>query len=103
MKFGGIFVIGTGHRILHNSLLHINTAHCNENRARFGCAALDEPDVLQTGIYLGSHAEHPAPARGNRIEGNVVTGWKMKSRCIQAAPGVKLSENTIKDNRCSDE
>lgn len=103
MKFGGIFVIGTGHKILRNRLLHINTAHCNENAKQFGCGALGEPDVLDTGIYLGSHAEHPAPAHDNIIEGNTITGWKMKTRCIQAAPGVKLSDNTIKNNTCTDE
>jgi hypothetical protein len=103
MKFGGIFVIGTGHKILRNRMLHINTAHCNENRAKFGCSALGEPEVLETGIYLGSHAEHPAAARGNLIEGNTISGWKMKVRCIQAAPGVKLAENTIRKNVCTDE
>jgi hypothetical protein len=103
MKFGGIFIIGTGHRILRNRLLHINTAHCNENRKQFGCAVLGEPEVLDTGIYLGSHAERPAPARGNLIEGNTIRGWKMKTRCIQAAPGVKLADNTIKNNICTDE
>ncbi len=103
MKFGGIFVIGTGHRILRNRLLHINIAHCNENAKQFGCAVLNEPSVLETGIYLGSHAEHPAPARGNLIEGNTISGWEMKTRCIQAAPGVKLADNTIKNNTCSDE
>ena len=55
------------------------------------------------GIYLGSHAEHPAPARGNVIEGNSISGWKMKLRCIQAAPGVKLSDNSIRDNTCTNE
>lgn len=103
MKFGGIFVIGTGHRIIGNRLLHINTAHCNENARQFGCSALGEPDVLDTGIYLGNHAEYPAPARENVIEGNTISGWKMKTRCIQAAPGVKLSDNTIKNNTCTDE
>ena len=103
MKFGGIFLIGSGHRILRNRLLRINSAHCNENRAQFGCSVLGETEVLETGIYLGSHAEHPAPARNNVIQGNTIGGWKMKTRCIQAAPGVKLSENTIKGNTCSDE
>ncbi len=59
MKFGGIFVIGTGHKILHNRMHNINTAHCNENRAKFGCSVLGEEEILETGIYLGSHAEHP--------------------------------------------
>jgi hypothetical protein len=103
MKFGGIFVIGTGHKILRNRMLHINTAHCNENRAKFGCSALGEPEVLETGIYLGSHAEHPAPARGNLIEGNTISGWKMKTRCIQAAPGVKLADNTVRKNVCTNQ
>lgn len=103
MKFGGIFLIGTGHRILRNRMRRLNTAHCNENRQQFGCSALGEPDVLQSGIYLGSHAERTAPARNNRIEGNIIGGWKMKTRCIQAAPGVKLSDNMIRGNTCSDE
>jgi hypothetical protein len=103
MKFGGIFVIGTGHRILRNRMRRLNTAHCNENRQQFGCSVLGEPDVLASGIYLGSHAEKPAPARHNRIEGNVISGWKMKTRCVQAAPGVKLADNTIKGNICTDE
>ena len=103
MKFGGIFLIGTGHKILRNRMRHINTAHCNENRAKFGCSVLGEVEVLETGIYLGSHAEHPAPARGNLIEGNTISGWKMKTRCIQGAPGVKLPDNTIRNNTCTNE
>jgi hypothetical protein len=103
MKFGGIFIIGTGHKILHNRMLHTNTAHCNENREKFGCSVLGEAEVLETGIYLGSHAEYPDPARGNLIEGNTISGWKMKMRCIQAAPGVKLSDNTIRNNTCTNE
>jgi hypothetical protein len=103
MKFGGIFVIGTGHRILRNRMQRLNTAHCNENSREFGCSALGEPHLLESGIYLGSHAERQAAARNNRIEGNSISGWKMKSRCIQAAPGVKLADNTIKGNLCSDE
>lgn len=103
MKFGGIFLIGTGHKILRNRMRNLNRAHCNENRAKFGCSVLGEPDVLDTGIYLGSHAEHPAPVRDVLIQGNTISGWKMKTRCIQAAPGVKLSDNTIRGNTCTNE
>ena len=103
MKFGGIFLIGSGHKILRNRMRRLNTAHCNENKAQFGCSVLGEEHVLESGIYLGSHAERPAPARGNVIEDNTIGGWKMFTRCIEAAPGVKLSENTIKNNHCSDE
>jgi hypothetical protein len=103
MKFGGIFLIGTGHKILRNRMHHINTAQCNENRERFGCSVLGETEVLETGIYLGSHAEHPDPARGNLIDGNTISGWKMKTRCIQGAPGVKLSDNLVRNNTCTNE
>ena len=103
MKFGGIFLIGTGHKIVRNRMRNINTAHCNENRAKFGCSVLGEAEVLETGIYLGSHAEHPDPARDNLIEGNTISGWKMKMRCVQGAPGVKLSDNTILKNTCTNE
>jgi len=103
MKFGGIFVIGTGHQIRNNRLRHLNTAHCNENKAQFGCAVLGEPDILQSGIYLGSHADRPAAARDNVIEGNTITGWKMSTRCILAAPTVLRSDNKIVNNNCSDE
>ncbi len=103
MKFGGIFVIGSGHRIENNRLLNLNTAGCNESRARFGCAHFPgEPDLLQTGIYLGKRAERPAPARGNVIRGNTITGHKMRARCIGAAPGVQRAENTIRGNFCRD-
>ncbi len=44
------------------SIPRIATRH----RAKFGCSAIaGEPEVLESGIYLGSHAEHPGPARNN--------------------------------------
>ena len=99
--FGGIFVIGTGHRIARNRLLHLNTAHCNEEAARFGCYyAPGEPDMLRAGIYLGRGAERPAPARGSIIENNEISGYKMDARCIALAPGIDPSWNTIRGNRC---
>jgi hypothetical protein len=101
--FGGIFVIGTGHRIERNRLLNLNTAHCNENAARFGCYyGPGEPDMLSSGIYLGRGGERPDPARGNSIEGNEITGYKMKARCIGYAPGVLPGWNTVRENACRD-
>ena len=86
-KFGGIFVIGEDNVIARNRLLNLNTAHCNEEAARFGCYyAPGEPDMLRSGIYLGSGAERPAPARGNRIEENEITGYEMDRRCIGGGP-----------------
>jgi hypothetical protein len=103
MKFGGIFVIGTDHRIENNRLLELNTAGCNESSARFGCSHFPgEPDLLQAGIYLGRRAERPAIARRNLIRGNTITGHKMAARCIAAAPDVLLEDNTIDSNLCRD-
>ena len=101
--FGGIFVIGTGHRITHNYLSNLNTAHCNEEAARTGCYyAPGEPDMLQSGIYLGRGAERPAPAHDNIVEDNTIRGYKMAARCIGVAPGLPPSANTIRNNRCGD-
>ncbi len=108
-KFGGLFLIGSHQVVEHNRFLNLNLAHCNENAAKFGCVAIQgEPDVLQSGIYLGRVAAEWAakradPAHDNLIEGNTISGWRMKTRCIQAAPGVKLAGNTVRENICRDE
>jgi len=86
--YGGIFVIGTGNKVLRNILRNLNTAHAVA------------PDLLRSGIYLGRGAERPAVARGNRIEGNVISGFKLK--CIAADVEVSLGENTVERNKCSD-
>jgi hypothetical protein len=104
MKFGGIFALGEGHRIINNSMLHLNTAHCNETHAKFGCLAIaGEPGFLESGIYLAKGGERPGPARNIIIQGNVISGYKMKVHCIESAPSVKLADNTIQGNRCVDE
>jgi hypothetical protein len=99
--FGGIFVIGTGNRVARNRLLNLNTAHCNDDAAEFGCYyAPGEPDMLRSGIYLGKGAERPAPARGNVIEDNEITGYQMKARCVATAPGILPEWNTVRGNIC---
>jgi hypothetical protein len=104
MKFGGIFVIGKGHQILRNRMTRINTAHCNETHARFGCLAIaGEPGFLESGIYLARRADKPDPVRGATIVDNVISGWKMSAHCIEAAPQVQLADNNIRRNRCKDE
>jgi hypothetical protein len=98
--FGGVFVIGTGHHVARNRLLNLNTAHCNDNAARFGCYfAPGEPDMLRSGIYLGRAAERPAPARDNIIEDNEISGYQMDIHSIALAPGVLPSWNTVRHNR----
>lgn len=99
--FGGIFVIGTGHRVVHNRLLNLNAAHCNDGAAEFGCYYTPgEPDMLRSGIYLGKGAERPAPAHGNVIEDNEITGYEMKTHCVGYAPGIDPKANTVEGNVC---
>jgi hypothetical protein len=103
MKFGGLFLIGSGHLIAMNKFLNLDTAGCNASAATFGCIyKKDEPEMLESGIYLGRAAEHPADTRGNIIRDNLITGHGMKLHCIQAAPGVELKSQTIKGNTCAD-
>jgi hypothetical protein len=96
-KYGGIFVIGSGNQVLRNKLLHLNTSKCVVCFYR-----ADEPDMLRSGIYLGRGAERPAIARGNVIEGNEISGFGMRTRCVGIAPGVSRADNRIAGNRCAD-
>jgi hypothetical protein len=104
MKFGGIFALGEGHIIRNNRMTHLNTAHCNETHAKFGCLAiLGEPGFLESGIYLAKGGERPAPARHITIENNIISGHKMAAHCIESAPSVKLSDNILRNNTCTNE
>jgi hypothetical protein len=95
-KYGGIFVIGSGHVIARNRLLHLNGAHC----AGACYNTPGQPWMLESGIYLGTGAARAAVAKGNVIEGNEISGFKMKARCVGSAPGV--GPNTVRGNRCVD-
>lgn len=104
MKFGAIFVVGAGHKIVGNTLRHLNLAHCNETHAQFGCIAiLKEPGFLESGIFLAARAERPDPARNITIENNTISGWKMARYCVRAASTVSLTSDKIQGNHCSDE
>ncbi len=99
--FGGIFAIGDGNLIARNRLWNMNTAHCNDNIAHYGCNyASADPELLESGIYLGRGAERPAPARGNMVEGNWITGWKMREHCVETAPDIPKGSNTVRHNFC---
>jgi hypothetical protein len=103
-KFGGIFVIGRGHRIVNNRLLRLNRAGCNESAARYGCSHFPgEPDLMQAGIYLGLRAERLSAARDNVVEHNEISGHRMKQRCVMSAPPVRPDENTVRNNVCTDQ
>ncbi len=103
MKFGGLFLMGSGHRVTGNRFLNLNTAGCNESTAQFGCIYKpDEPDMLQSGIYLGRGVARLEETRGNVIRGNRISGFKMAARCISAGGGVILRLNTVAENECDD-
>ena len=93
--YGGIFVIGEGHRIAHNRLTNLNLARCGP------CYYLpDEPDLLRSGIYLAKGVSRPTPARGNRIEDNLITGYGMDRRCVMRSPAVAADWNLAQRNEC---
>lgn len=101
MRFGGIFVIGSGHVIRGNTLTRLHTAHCSEAVVQPGCTHFEgEPDLLRTGIYFGRRAERGAVTRGNRVEGNTISGWRMDKKCIGFAPGVNSKDNLVTGNVC---
>jgi hypothetical protein len=96
-RYGGIFVIGMGHTIAHNRLTNLNTARCGP------CYYLpDEPDMLRSGIYLAKGVSRPTPARGDRIEDNLITGFGMERRCVVSAPSVAAVWNVVRGNVCRD-
>jgi hypothetical protein len=96
-KFGALFAIGSGNRIVGNQFLNLNYARC-------GCPYTQEdPHLLRSGIYLARGTVRPAPAHGNLIRDNIITGFGMAENCIVAAPGVVRSNNEIAGNVCRDE
>jgi len=102
--YGGIFVIGSGHRIVGNRLRGMNRAACREQSADPRCNFWpEEPALLHSGIYLGRRAERPAQTRGNVIRNNEISGFGMAAGCVAASPGLDLSANDVAANRCSDE
>jgi hypothetical protein len=101
-RFGGVFLIGTGHVVKDNVFRKLNLAHCNENVAAGCLYKPDEPDLLRTGIYFGAGAHRPSPAKGIVVENNEVQGYQLAGRCVGYAPGVDKGANTVRNNRCSD-
>jgi len=101
--FGGIFIIGSGHTVSGNHLLHLNLAHCNDPGPVNCTYAANQPDLLRSGIYLGAGADRPDVAKGNTIENNEIGGYGMSRHCIGVAPGVSLAANTVAKNECSDD
>lgn len=101
LKYGAVFVIGTGHHITGNTFTHLNTAHCPEAGGE-ACNWSTETEMLRSGIYLASGAERADPARAIVIENNTISGWGMAKHCVSAAPGVKVGTNIVRKNVCRD-
>jgi hypothetical protein len=97
--YGGIFLIGTNHIVENNKLLDLNRAHCGSTPIPAACNyALDQPDLLRSGIYLSNNGGRPTVTKNNVIRGNTIQGFAMKTHCMAAAPGVPLPAN---QNTCS--
>ena len=100
--YGGAFVIGVNNRIENNRFEDLNLAHCGTTPVPARCAyALDQPDMLRSGIYLGNNGGRPATTTGNIIRNNTFTGYGIKEHCIAVAPGVSLQRNTLFNNTCN--
>ena len=103
-KFGGLFLIGSGHRVMRNVFENLNKANCNRDAEPPGCIyKRDEPEMLAAGIYLGRGGERPADTRGNLIAQNRISGHGMKRQCIIFAPGVAPRSNQVGGNQCADQ
>ncbi len=97
--YGGIFVIGSHHRIAGNRMLRLNLAECVPGKA--GCIYWpDEPALLSSGIYLGRHGTRPTITTGDTVSGNTVSGYGMDRRCVVTGQGVPRAANRIGPNRC---
>jgi Right handed beta helix region len=101
-KYGAIFVMGSRNHVRNNRLLHINMAGCNETKEFVCIYKNDEPEMLESGIYLGRGIARMEETKHNEIRGNAIAGHKMKSRCITVGPGVSRSANTVAGNMCDD-
>jgi parallel beta-helix repeat protein len=103
-KFGGLFLMGSGNEIFGNRFLRLNLAGCNESAKQFGCIyKADEPEMLESGIYLSRGVARLEETRANIIRDNEISGQGMKARCIAFGPGVSRTANTLGNNLCSDE
>ena len=103
-KFGGLFLMGSGHHVIGNRFVNLNLAGCNESAPKMPCIyKADEPEMLESGIYLAPGASRPEPVRDNIIRDNEISGHRMKSRCIMFGPKVSRVGNTVQGNTCSDD
>lgn len=102
--YGGLYLIGTGQTVTGNRFLMLNRAGCTGDGKVARCNyALDQPDMLRSGIYLAAAANRKSRTEGNTIRDNELRGFGMGRWCITAAPGLLLQDNQIKDNTCTED
>jgi hypothetical protein len=100
-NYGGLFVMGSNHRITGNRFVNLNLAACEEGKQ--GCSYLaTEPQMLMSGIYVGRGIARPEPMKNLVIQGNTISGHRMAQRCIQFGPGVDRATTTMDANSCRD-
>jgi hypothetical protein len=100
-KYGGLFMMGSNNHITNNRFVNLNLASCNESSPTCIYKA-DEPQMLQSGIYIGKGVARMEETKGNVIRGNTITGHKMSTRCVTTAPGIAAGANTVESNTCRD-
>ncbi len=99
--YGGVFLVGSNNRIQNNRLLDLNRAHCGSTPTPARCNyALDQPDLLRSGVYIASNGGRPAAATANIVTGNEISGYGISGHCVAAAPGIELAANTTNPNQC---
>jgi hypothetical protein len=98
-RYGGLFLMGSHHRVAGNRFLNVNRAGCPSAGAV--CAYKpEEPRMLSSGIYLGRGVARKEPTAENVIRDNTVTGRFMSANCIVLGPDVAPAANTIENNDC---
>src|SRR6185437_15635860 len=70
-KFGGLFLMGSGNKVIGNQFLRLNLAGCDESAKQFGCIYKgNEPEMLASGIYVSRGVARLEETGGNVIQGN---------------------------------
>ena len=102
--FGGIFIIGSGHTVTGNHLLHLNLAHCNDP-GPINCGYLPKRARSSAQRHLSRRRARTAPIPPKATPSRTTKSAGTACRAIASArrPGVSLTANTVAKNECSDE
>ena len=100
--YGGVFLVGSNHRVQNNRMSDLNRAHCGSVPTPARCNyALDQPDLLRSGVYIAANGGRPTAATNNIVTGNEISGYGISDHCVTTAPGIDLARNTTIPNQCS--